>query len=152
MLKVNYSDFKALLFCVPSTKRFPGYDSESKEFSPEVHRDHIFGKHVGSYMQQLQDDDEDAFKKQFSTFIKNGVTPDNVSRNELLMDVGREDQKLLVCCSRMSLGIMFVMFFCCKILMGLCREQMMKFSNHSFAVSTRQVSCLDVGPCPSLDV
>jgi len=61
-----------------STKRFPGYDSESKEFSPEVHRDHIFGKHVGSYMQQLQDDDEDAFKKQFSQFIKNGVTSENI--------------------------------------------------------------------------
>jgi len=61
-----------------STKRFPGYDSESKEFSPEVHRDHIFGKHVGNYMQQLQDDDEDAFKKQFSAFIKNGVTSENI--------------------------------------------------------------------------
>lgn len=61
-----------------STKRFPGYDSESKEFSPEVHRDHIFGKHVGNYMQQLQDDDEDAYKKQFSQFIKNGVTSENI--------------------------------------------------------------------------
>jgi len=61
-----------------STKRFPGYDGESKEFSAEVHRDHIFGKHVGNYMQQLQDDDEDAYKKQFSQFIKNGVTPDNI--------------------------------------------------------------------------
>lgn len=61
-----------------STRRFPGYDSESKEFSAEVHRDHIFGKHVGSYMQQLQDEDEDAYKKQFSRFIKEGVTPGNI--------------------------------------------------------------------------
>lgn len=61
-----------------STKRFPGYDSESKEFSAEVHRNHIFGLHVGNYMQQLQDDDEDAYKKQFSKFIENGVTPDNI--------------------------------------------------------------------------
>jgi len=61
-----------------STRRFPGYDSESKEFSAEVHRNHIFGLHVGNYMQQLQDDDEDAFKKQFSKFIENGVTPDNI--------------------------------------------------------------------------
>jgi large subunit ribosomal protein L5e len=61
-----------------STRRFPGYDSESKEFSAEVHRDHIFGKHVGTYMQQLQDEDEDSFKKQFSQFIKNGVTPANI--------------------------------------------------------------------------
>lgn len=61
-----------------STKRFPGYDAESKEFSAEVHRDHIFGKHVGNYMQQLQEEDEEAFKKQFSQFIKAGVTPDSM--------------------------------------------------------------------------
>merc|ERR1712198_65766 len=61
-----------------STKRFPGFDSEAGEFSAEVHRDHIFGKHVADYMRQLQDDDEDAYKKQFSRFIKNGISPDTV--------------------------------------------------------------------------
>jgi len=61
-----------------STKRFPGYDGESKEFNAEVHRDHIFGKHVADYMRQLADDDEDAYKKQFSGFIKNGVSADSV--------------------------------------------------------------------------
>ena len=61
-----------------SNKRFPGYDLESKEFNAEVHRDHIFGKHVGNYMQTLADDDDEAFKKQFSQYIKNGVTPDNI--------------------------------------------------------------------------
>lgn len=61
-----------------STKRFPGYDAESKEFNAEVHRDHIFGKHVADYMRQLADDDEDAYKKQFSQFIKNGVKADGV--------------------------------------------------------------------------
>lgn len=61
-----------------STKRFPGYDAESKEFNAEVHRDHIFGKHVADYMRQLADDDEDAYKKQFSGFIKSGVTADSV--------------------------------------------------------------------------
>jgi len=58
------------------TKRFPGYDSESKEFNAEVHRKHIFGQHVADYMKILQQDDEEAFKKQFSQFIKNGVNPD----------------------------------------------------------------------------
>lgn len=61
-----------------SSKRFPGYDSESKEFNAEVHRDHIFGKHVGNYMQSLADEDEDAFKRQFSRFIKEGVTADSI--------------------------------------------------------------------------
>lgn len=61
-----------------SSKRFPGYDSDSKEFSAEVHRDHIFGKHVGEYMKVLQDDDEDAYKRQFSQYIKNGITADSL--------------------------------------------------------------------------
>ncbi|KAB0364511.1 hypothetical protein FD754_008667 [Muntiacus muntjak] len=44
-----------------STKHFPGYDSESREFN---------------YMCYLIEEDEDAYKKQFSQYIKNNVTPD----------------------------------------------------------------------------
>jgi len=55
-------------------KRFPGYDGESKEFHADVHRKHIFGQHVADYMTLLQQDDEEAYKKQFSQFIKNGIT------------------------------------------------------------------------------
>ena len=61
-----------------STKRFPGYDSESKEFDAEVHRKHIMGLHVADYLRQLMDEDEEAYKKQFSQFIKHGVLPDTV--------------------------------------------------------------------------
>lgn len=61
-----------------SNKRFPGYDGESNEFNAEVHRDHIFGKHVGNYMRQLQDDDEEAYKRHFSQYIKHGITADNI--------------------------------------------------------------------------
>ncbi|KAI2802909.1 ribosomal protein L5, partial [Blomia tropicalis] len=61
-----------------STKRFPGYDGESKEFNAEVHRDHIFGKHVAEYMKQLLEDDEEAYKRQFSKYIKLGLTPDEL--------------------------------------------------------------------------
>jgi len=61
-----------------SVKRFPGYDNEEKKLNAEVHRSHIFGKHVADYMRHLKDEDEDAFKKQFSRFIKNGVNADSV--------------------------------------------------------------------------
>lgn len=61
-----------------STKRFPGYDSDSKEFNAEVHRKHIMGVHVADYMRQLMDDDEEAYKKQFSQYIKHGIVPDTV--------------------------------------------------------------------------
>lgn len=60
------------------TKRFPGYDKESGEFNAETHRNHIFGQHVAEYMRQLQENDEEAFRRQFSRFIKNGLGPDNI--------------------------------------------------------------------------
>lgn len=61
-----------------SNKRFPGYDNESNEFDAEVHRNHIFGQHVATYMRSLQEEDEDAFRKQFSKFIEHGITADTV--------------------------------------------------------------------------
>merc|ERR1712047_13030 len=61
-----------------SEKRFPGYDKEAGEFSAEVHRNHIFGQHVAQYMRELLEKDEDAYKRQFSQSIKNGITADSV--------------------------------------------------------------------------
>ncbi|KAG9510399.1 Glutaryl-CoA dehydrogenase, mitochondrial, partial [Fragariocoptes setiger] len=61
-----------------SVKRFPGYDSESKEFSAEEHRNHIFGTHVANYMRTLQEEDEEVFKKQFARYIKLGLTADTL--------------------------------------------------------------------------
>lgn len=61
-----------------STKRFPGYDAESKDFDAEVHRKHIMGLHVSNYMSQLMDEDEEAYKKQFSQYIKHGIVADTV--------------------------------------------------------------------------
>ncbi|RXG51140.1 60S ribosomal protein L5 [Armadillidium vulgare] len=61
-----------------SEKRFPGYDKESKEFNAEVLRGHIFGQHVANYMKELMEDDEEAYKKQFSQYIKHGITADEL--------------------------------------------------------------------------
>merc|ERR1711974_275794 len=59
-----------------SEKRFPGYDNEAKSLNAEVLRNHIFGQHVSDYMNSLAD--EDAYKKQFSRYIKLGVTADSM--------------------------------------------------------------------------
>ncbi|XP_074165570.1 large ribosomal subunit protein uL18-like [Sminthopsis crassicaudata] len=59
-----------------STKCFPGYDSESQEFDAEVHCKHIMDQNVADYMHYLMEEDEDAYKKQFSQYIKNNITPD----------------------------------------------------------------------------
>lgn len=59
-------------------KRFPGYNKEKETLDGEVLRKHIFGGHVADYMRQLKEEDEEAYKKQFSRFIKHGVTADNI--------------------------------------------------------------------------
>ncbi|EHB05160.1 60S ribosomal protein L5 [Heterocephalus glaber] len=51
-------------------------DSESKEFNAEVHWKHIIGQNITDYMCYLMEENEDAYKKQFSQYIKNNVTPD----------------------------------------------------------------------------
>ncbi len=61
-----------------SVKRFPGYNKEKKEFKADVHRRHIFGLNVANYMKELQGEDEEAYKKQFSKYISNGITSDSV--------------------------------------------------------------------------
>ena len=61
-----------------STKRFPGYDSESKTFNAQVHRSHIMGQHVAKYMQTLEEEDPEAFKRQFSRYINLGINSDQV--------------------------------------------------------------------------
>lgn len=61
-----------------SSKRFPGYDKEASSYNAAAHRDYIYGKHVGNYMQTLMDEDEALYQKQFSCFIKAGVTPDKL--------------------------------------------------------------------------
>lgn len=61
-----------------STRRFPGYDKETKNYNAQIHRDHIFGKHVSNYMAYLQENDEEAYKRQFSQFLKNSVTGDKI--------------------------------------------------------------------------
>nr|CAD7586115.1 unnamed protein product [Timema genevievae] len=68
------------LFHLPcfSLKRFPGYDPESKEFNAELHRKHIFGQHVADYMRQLAEEDDEAYKRQFSQYIKLGIAADSI--------------------------------------------------------------------------
>lgn len=61
-----------------SMKRFPGYDSESDEFNAETHRKYIMGGHVADYMTHLQDEDSEAYQRQFGKYIKLGITADGM--------------------------------------------------------------------------
>jgi len=61
-----------------SCKRFPGYDTDSDNFDAETHAKYIFGGNVAEYMEKLKEDDEEAYAKQFSQYIKAGVSGEDL--------------------------------------------------------------------------
>jgi len=60
-----------------SEKRFPGYDSETG-LNAEILRSYIYGGHIANYMRELQGEDDERYKAQFSRFISAGVGPDDL--------------------------------------------------------------------------
>lgn len=61
-----------------SNKRFPGSNTESGDYDAAVHRSRILGEHISTYMQTLMDEDEEAYKRQFSSYQKEGIMPDMI--------------------------------------------------------------------------
>jgi len=68
------------LYIPHNDRRFPGTKREDGDFvaDTETHKKYIFGGHVAEYMEALKEDDEDAYKKQFSAYIKAGLTADSL--------------------------------------------------------------------------
>jgi len=59
--------------------RFPGY--KGGKLNDKVHRDHIFGKHVGEYLKQVNEEraeNSDEKILQFNKFAAAGVKPDTI--------------------------------------------------------------------------
>ena len=61
-----------------SEKRFPGYDRDAKEYDADMHRERIFGGHVGEYMEYLEEEDNTKFQEQFASYIANDVEMDGL--------------------------------------------------------------------------
>ncbi len=59
-----------------SEARFPGYDKEAKAADAELLRSYVYGGHVAEYMEYLIEDDEETYKKLFSSYIADGIEPD----------------------------------------------------------------------------
>jgi large subunit ribosomal protein L5e len=55
------------IFIPHSEKRFPGYDTESKQLNAEVLKKYIFGGHVAEYMESLQEEDEEGYNSPFNS-------------------------------------------------------------------------------------
>lgn len=47
------------IFIPHNSKRFPGYDIESKELDEELLKGYIFGAHVSQYMESLEEEDDE---------------------------------------------------------------------------------------------
>jgi len=61
-----------------SEKRFPGYDRDAKEYDADMHRERIFGGHVGEYMEYLEEEDNTKYKEQFAGYIAEEIEPDGL--------------------------------------------------------------------------
>jgi large subunit ribosomal protein L5e len=61
-----------------SEKRFPGYDASEKKHDPELLSSYIYGSHVSEYMEYLQEEDEEAYKKQFAAYIADEIEADGI--------------------------------------------------------------------------
>jgi large subunit ribosomal protein L5e len=61
-----------------NTRRFPGFNGETKKFDAAVLRKYIYGGHVADYQKKLQESDAEKYKAQFSQYVKAGVKPDGI--------------------------------------------------------------------------
>jgi len=61
-------------------RRFPGSEIVGSDHTPnpEMHKKYIFGGHVQEYMESLQEDDEEAYEKQFKRYIDAEIGPDDL--------------------------------------------------------------------------
>merc|ERR1719343_1477420 len=61
-----------------SEKRFPGYDKDAKEYDADMHRERIFGGHVGEYMEYLEEEDNQKYQEHFAKYLENEVEADGL--------------------------------------------------------------------------
>ncbi|KAI5477565.1 60S ribosomal protein l5 [Pseudohyphozyma bogoriensis] len=61
------------IFIPHSEGRFPGYDPESKELDAETLQSYIYGGHVAEFMESLEEEDDERFKKHFSSYLADDI-------------------------------------------------------------------------------
>jgi large subunit ribosomal protein L5e len=61
-----------------SNKRFPGYNRDAKSFDAAIHKSRIMGEHIADYMREMEEDDEDNFKKHFAAYLDADIDADGV--------------------------------------------------------------------------
>ncbi|PWN23517.1 hypothetical protein BCV69DRAFT_279446 [Microstroma glucosiphilum] len=66
------------IFIPHSPKRFPGYDPEAKELDEETLRNYIFGGHVAEFMESLEEEDDERFKKHFASYLADDLGSEDI--------------------------------------------------------------------------
>ncbi len=61
-----------------SNKRFPGYSRDTKTFDADAHRARIMGEHVADYMREMEEDDEENYKKHFARYVEEDISADDI--------------------------------------------------------------------------
>lgn len=61
------------IFIPHSEKRFPGYDAETKELDADTLKSYIFGGHVAEFMESLEEEDDERFKKHFAGYLADDI-------------------------------------------------------------------------------
>lgn len=61
-----------------SNKRFPGFNRDTKQFDAATHKARIMGEHIADYMREMEEDDEENFKRHFSRYLEDGVAADDM--------------------------------------------------------------------------
>lgn len=77
-----------------SDKRFAGYAQDSGELDAEVLRHRIFGQHVAEWMDDMEEEDNDKYKKHFARYIEAGVDSESIEGTfKEIHDAIRKDPK-----------------------------------------------------------
>lgn len=61
-----------------SNKRFPGYSRDTKTYDAEMHKGRIMGEHIADYMREMEEDDEENYKKHFAAYVENDIDADDI--------------------------------------------------------------------------
>jgi len=59
-------------------KKFPGYDPDAKSYDADEFKSRIFGGHVGEYMEMMEEDDEENYKKVFAAYLDEDLGCDDL--------------------------------------------------------------------------
>ncbi|GAA6016685.1 hypothetical protein JCM10207_000147 [Rhodosporidiobolus poonsookiae] len=66
------------IFIPHSEGRFPGFDPEAKELDAETLQRYIYGGHVAEFMESLEEEDEERFRKHFARYLEDDISSEDI--------------------------------------------------------------------------